>query len=536
MHFSIASVENAQETVRVLALIIVLAPLAAATLGLLLKRRMGLLNWVTPICSGISLLATLLVIPQVLDRGLKIPVMPFLDLYLDALSLYFVLLVNLVAFFASFSIAQFLKSGARGNLMHNPGGFILFFNLFQMTMLLAPMVENLVTLWMAVELTTVFSAILVGYKRDRLSLEAAWKFMMINTTGIIFALLGTLFMANAIPEKVFGYQPMVDWMNWSFLANWDIATHLNKNYVMLSFLFILLGYGTKAGLAPMHSWLPDSHGEAPSPVSALLSGVMLKTALYAILRFATITNLCLFEGSSKFTSNLLLATGVLSLILATPFIVKRNPFKRTLAFHSLEHIGIIAIGIGIGTPVAVFGALLHTLNHALTKALMFLVYGSIQQAYQERGGEAQPIQGVLKAMPLSGTILAFGGLALAGSPPFSIFMSEFVILWAALREVMARNSPLLGLALACVVVSIGIIFGGLVGHLARLLLGPAPFAPVKLTPQRLRGLAPFLILLAGIVLFGFLLPRLPVDLPLLLQRSVWIVENGVTQAKFTGVP
>jgi hydrogenase-4 component F len=281
----------------------------------------------------------------------------------------------------------------------------------------------------------------------------------------------------------------------------------------------------------MHTWLPDGHGQAPAPVSALLSGVMLKSALYAILRFYTVTNLCL--GDSKLTSRSLLAVGLLSLVLATPFILKRNRFKRVLAYHSLEHMGIITFGIGIGVPVALFGALLHTLNHALTKALMFLVYGLIQYEYQDRcgtdyneGDDEQNIHGVLRVMPLSATILAFGGLALVGSPPFNIFMSEFIILWAAIME--SSRQPFYYAAVILFVLTVTLIFGGLVGHLSRLLLGSAPFQPVETDVRRILKLTPFFALVIIIFLFGLIVPNWPVNLPAILQRSVLILNNGVS--------
>lgn len=156
----------------------------------------------------------------------------------------------------------------------------------------------------------------------------------------------------------------------------------------LAFLFIVVGYGTKAGFAPMHTWLPDGHAEAPAPISALLSGVLLKSALYAILRFYTIANACI--GDRTYTSAILLGAGVVSLVLAAPLILKeQNPFKRVLAYHSLEHMGIITFGVGIGAPLALFGALLHTFNHATTKSLMFLAFGNIMRRYEARGIQAQ---------------------------------------------------------------------------------------------------------------------------------------------------
>lgn len=530
---------------QIFALVVVLAPLMAAVCAYAFKRSPRLLDGLTIFFSLLSLAASLYIAAAAsnllgTEYGRQFPLAFLSFFYLDALSIYFMLLVNLVAFVASWYTRQFLASDARHNPKHDPVQFHLFFNLFHFTMLLVPMVANLIVLWIAVELTTVCSTLLVRYRGDRPALEAAWKFIIITTTGIIFALLGTLFLANAItPEtesiakelNILGNQ-----MNWPVLAHREVAKTLAPSYVMLSFLFVLIGYGTKAGLAPMHTWLPDGHGEAPSPVSALLSGVMLKSALYAILRFYTITNLN--QGNTNFTSPTLLVSGLFSLALATPFILKHNKFKRVLAYHSLEHMGIITFGIGIGTQIALLGALLHALNHALTKALMFLIFGHIQNEYRdhspaapEEDQESDRIRGVLKSMPLSGVILSMGGLALVGAPPFNIFMSEFIILWAAISQIPVENAALpawsIIAAVSLFLLTVTIIFGGLVSHISRLLLDQPPFEPIESGLVSLVRLAPFVLLLALIFLFGVFVPPWPVNFPQLLEQSVEILKNGV---------
>ncbi len=525
-------------------MMIVLAPFVAALVALVLRgyeQKLGkqkvarLLGRWTTVFSLISLLASILVASAPPLKPLHLSFF-----YLDDLSIYFTLLVNLVAFVASWYTAQFLEADAQFNPHHDPTYFHLFFNLFHLTMLAVPMLDNLVILWMAIELTTVFSTLLVRYRRDRSALEASWKFIIITTTGIIFALLGTLFLENAITTtytlpllKQLGLSNVV--LNWSTLAIPAVAKTLDQTFVSLSFLFVVIGYGTKAGLAPMHTWLPDGHGEAPSPVSALLSGVMLKSALYAILRFYTITNWNR-NNDTRFTSTILLAIGMLSLVLATPFILKRNKFKRILAYHSLEHMGIITLGIGIGGEVALFGALLHALNHALTKALMFLMFGYVQDQYRLRApGQATPegfdesMHGVWKGMPISGIILMSGGLALVGSPPFNIFMSEYIILWAAIERTFNNTASdrFMIVVVVLFLVSVTLIFGGLVGHISRLLLDKPPFEPVRPWHSRLRPLLPFLVLLGMVLLFGLVLPTWPVNFPQLLHNSTVIIMQGV---------
>jgi hydrogenase-4 component F len=193
----------------------------------------------------------------------------------------------------------------------------------------------------------------------------------------------------------------------------------------LAFVFILVGYGTKAGLAPVHNWLPDAHSEAPSPISALLSGVLLNTAFYGILRF-----MALVEPSAgrEFTGGLLLVFGLLSVGVASVFMLVQDNFKRLLAYSSIEHMGIICTGVGLGGPLALYGSLLHMLNHAAAKPLMFLASGKIQAHYGSTRMEG--VRGVLRAYPMLGALTFIGVLALAGSPPFNIFISEFTVLRA----------------------------------------------------------------------------------------------------------
>jgi hydrogenase-4 component F len=481
----------------VLAVLLLLSPLVGAAAAWLPRRQELATIGAALVSLGLSA-----GIAGTYDGALRFSLW-IVGFHLDALSIYFVLLVNLVALAAACYAGPAL---ARRTGPPDQARFYGLFNLFHFTMVLVPMVENLVVLWIAIELTTLTSTFLVAWDGRREALEAAWKYIIITSTGIIFALLGTFFLASAIPADRLAETSM----SWPDILR--VAGALDDDLVRLSFLFVLVGYGTKAGLAPMHTWLPDGHGEAPFPVSALLSGVLLKCALYAILRFYTITNQALGDGG-VFASRLLLACGLLSLVVATPFILKRNPFKRVLAYHSLEHMGIITFGIGVGGSVALFGALLHALNHGVTKSLMFLAYGNLQER-----------RGVLQAMPWTGTVLAVGGLALVGSPPFNIFFSELLILWAAVSRAVSQPSPGLITAIALFLVSVTLIFGGLVRHLSRILLGGAPD---HVPPETARQVVPLLGLLVLVVLFGFTVPSLgPLHLKDLLEESVRIVCEG----------
>ena len=500
------------------------------------------LGWLTVVVSGFLLLLSVLMLlaPAHLypiSFSLPLPVIT-VDFHIDALSLYFVLLVNVVAFVASWNSIPYLENRFSTEWPQHPTFFHASVNLFHFTMLLVPMLDNLIGLWIAIELTTLFSAFLVGHQNKRDSWEAAWKYLIITSTGIILALLGTMFLANAVPNRenlaeLLGNRPSDSIMDWTFLMDLARNGQLTEDFVKLSFLFILAGYGTKAGFAPMHTWLPDGHGEAPAPISALLSGVLLKSALYAILRFYTITNTVLQDGAF-FTSTILLGSGLFSLLLATPFILKDNRFKRVLAYHSLEHMGIITFGIGIGGPVALFGALLHALNHAITKSLMFLSWGNIVRQYEQAAPQPEALQqeeitGVLRSMPWTGAILAIGGLALVGTPPFNIFMSEFIILWGTFTRFWGPSAetvpliprPVITTALFLFMLSTTLIYYGLVRHLARLVLNKWP-GEQKLEEKFLRDLFPLLLLLGLVVLFGFwVIPALSN----LISNSVDVVLN-----------
>jgi hydrogenase-4 component F len=462
--------------------------------------------------------------------------------YIDSLSLFFILLVNLIAFVVSWNDVAYLEHviPLRSEVLRQPIMFHALVNLFHFTMVLVPMVDNLVALWVAIELTTLFSAILVAFQNRRESWEAAWKYLIITSTGIILALLGTMFLAKALPNG----QANDSLMNWSNLVVLAKSTAdpnsgaLESEFVKLAFLFALVGYGTKAGLAPMHTWLPDGHGEAPAPISALLSGVLLKSAFYAILRFYILTNLQLHD--TTFTSGFLLGIGLLSLLLAVPFILKENIFKRVLAYHSLEHMGIITFGLGLGGPIAIFGVLLHALNHALTKALMFLSFGNIIRNYEEAAKKdgyeynQDKITGILRSMPVTGGILTLGGLALVGTPPFNIFMSELIILWGGLSRLVNPQvrveDHLPGLpgwviyfAIGLFILSTTLIYYGLVHHLGKHVLHKMP-GDHRLPERFWKDLLPIVLLSGAVLLLGiWIIP----PLANLINASVSIIMEGI---------
>ncbi len=348
-------------------------------------------------------------------------------LYMDALSGYIMALVIFLSLVSAVYSIEYLEHEMKVGLIVGSGvrRYYALLHLFIFTMLLVTVANNLALMWIAIEATTIVSALLIGlgFSKRSLAIEAAWKYIILCTVGITFALLG-IFITYYATTVVTGGQGT---LNWTTLRS--IAPKLNPSTMKLAFIFILVGYGTKAGLAPVHNWLPDAHSEAPSPISALLSGILLNTAFYGIMRFISITDP---STGSVFTGNLLILFGLISMGISSVFILVQVNYKRLLAYSSIEHMGIISLGIGIGGPIGVYGALLHIMNHALSKPLMFFVSGRIQAHYGST--KIESVNGVLSSMPLLGTLTFIGALSLAGTPPFNIFVSEFTVLQAAVSK------------------------------------------------------------------------------------------------------
>jgi len=284
--------------------------------------------------------------------------------------------------------------------------------LFLASMSLVCISRDMGLLWVAIEATTLVSAPLISFHRHHRSLEATWKYLLICSVGIAIALLGNYFLAFAGHGKVH--------LNLDNLIA-EAAT-LDQRWLKAAFLMLLVGYGTKMGMVPMHTWLPDAHSESPSMVSALLSGALLNCAFLGILRshfILTAAGLVLFSGE------LLVFFGMLSMAVAAAFMIRQNDYKRMLAYSSIEHMGILALGVGLG-GLAGTGAMLHAVNHSLTKGLLFLVSGHILFTYGTK--KSSDVKHIIKTAPLTGCLWLAGFLAITGAPPFGPFLSELTIL------------------------------------------------------------------------------------------------------------
>ena len=335
-------------------------------------------------------------------------------------------------------------------------------------MLAAPLMSSLALLWIAIEVTTIISALLVAIEDTDGAAEAAWKYVLIASAGLGLALLGTVFAYYA------GSQVLGEHYNLAIQPLIAAGPHLPATPVRLAFLLALLGYGTKVGLFPVHTWLPDAHSEAPTPVSALLSGSLLAVSFYAILRFYQFTAAALGSG---FPRDALLAFGVASLLLAALYVFGQRDVKRLLAYSSVEHMGILAIGVSFGAPVALAGVMLHVLAHAAAKGNAFMGAGVLVTKFGSK--RISDIRGGLDLLPWSGPLFLLAVFALSAMPPSGIFRSEFQIVYGGLGS---GNYA----AAAVLIVLVTVAFFGLTASATQMLFTPAPCEPVRsqLTPRR----------------------------------------------------
>jgi hydrogenase-4 component F len=403
----------------------------------------------------------------------------------DALSAWMIGLIALVATLAGLEAAREPHGGAGAEA---PRRFFPLFHLFVFTMLLAVSTDDLGLMWVAVEGTTLASVFLVNFHRTRASLEAAYKYLLICSVGIALAFVGTVLVYFADVQQ-FGGEAHA--LRWTTLLRW--APQLPPRVVELAFVFLLVGYGTKAGLAPMHTWLPDAHSEAPAPISALMSGVLLSVGIYAVLRFKAVVDLSAGPG---FARRLLVLLGLASMTVAAAFLWSPTNVKRMLAYSSVEHVGLVALGLGFGGAWGIAGAVLHIANHALAKSALFLLSGRIRERYGT--AEIVPVRGLIAAMPVTGRGFALALLALLGLPPFGLFISELMIIGAGFQGGWLA-APALALALLLVA------FGGMLRALHRMAYGAGALARPRETATW-QAVAPVAVALGLLVLTGLAWP------------------------------
>ena len=439
------------------------APLAAALAALWAPVRAG--SAVTAAVGVGCLGAVIALVPTAAHRDVILAGY----LRVDAVSVVFLLATGFLYAAVAVYLIGFLRTApgsmAGAREARQARRLLAGVNVFAWAMLATPMMSSLALLWVAIEVTTVVSALLVALEDTDGAAEAAWKYVLIASAGLGIALLGTIF-AYYAGSRVLGQS-----YDLAFGPLLHAGPHLPRAAVQLAFVLAVLGYGTKTGLVPVHTWLPDAHSEAPAPVSALLSGSLLAVSFYAILRFYQVAQAAL---GPAFPRGVLLAFGVASLLLAALYLFGQRDLKRLFAYSSVEHMGILAIGVSFGVPVALTGVLLHVLAHAAAKGNAFLGAGVMVRKLAIR--QLSGVRGGLDLLPWSGPLLLVTVLALAAMPPFGIFRSEFLIVaggFAGSHDAAA----------AVLVVLVTLAFFGLAATTNRMLLAPGPDAAARGEPS-----------------------------------------------------
>lgn len=467
-----------------LAVVLLIPALGAILLALVPSPRAG--AWLNVAASASGFAATLWLAVEVLRHG----ALGGEQFYVDAFNVYLVVLTAFVGltttFFSRPYMAHELEIGRvtprRLRLYHAS------FQGFMFTMLLALSTNNLGVLWVALEGATLATVLLVSLYRTPESVEAAWKYFILCGVGIAQALFGTVLLYLAAARVI---EDPNQALLWSVLN--EHAEQLEPVVMSIAFIFLLVGYGTKVGLVPLHNWLPDAHSEGPTPMSAVLSGLLLNVALYAIVRVKMLTDGALGSGGdAALAGHLMMGFGLASFIVAGLFLHRQRDIKRLFSYSSIEHMGLMTFAFGLGGPLATFGALLHMTVHSLTKSAIFITVG---HASQIAGTQAiASVRGLIRTQPAVGWGLLVGTLAIAGFPPFGVFLSEFLVLTATMQAWPWLTMPLL--------VGLTVAFAGLFRHLQPMVFGACPpgQAPIRVS------MAPVVVHLAIVLWLGLSMP------------------------------
>ena len=434
--------------------------------------------------SLLTFLASCVLTSQVMDQGPQFVLGQ--QFYIDPLNVFLVTLTAFVGLTTAIFSRPYMRIEQDHGKMTPPRMRLYhsMYQLFSFTMLLGFTTNNLGIIWVAMEAATLTTVLLVSVYRTTASLEAAWKYFILCGVGIAQALFGTILMYMAA-EKVLG--PEHATLLWTSLN--DIKGQLDPTIVSLAFVFLLIGYGTKIGLVPLHSWLPDAHAEGPTPVSAVLSGLLLNVAMYAVLRCKVLTDGAL---DSNMAGQLMMGFGLLSVTVAAFFLSRQKDVKRMFSYSSIEHMGLITFAFGMGGPVANFAGLLHMTVHSLVKSAIFFTVG---HATQKAGTQLMSeIRGLIKVNPTVGWGLMLGVMAILGMPPFGVFASEFLILTTAMRE-QPWAAPFLFLAL-------GVAFASILIRVLPMVFGDSTLKPLAHPP----ALIPVFTHLALALVLGLYIP------------------------------
>ncbi|HEU0204043.1 MAG TPA: hydrogenase 4 subunit F [Burkholderiaceae bacterium] len=467
--------------------VLVAAVLAAPLLGGLVLAWLGNRDYAPEINAAFSfgtLVASALLTVQIIAGG---PVLVLGEqFFVDSLNVFLVALTAFVALTTALFSRPYMRI-ERDHGKMTPPRLRLYHSMYQFfsfTMLLALLTNNMGMLWVAMEAATLATVLLVGVYRTPASLEAAWKYFILCGVGIAQALFGTILLYLAA-DRVIGAAG--GGLLWTHLD--AVKTQLEPTVISLAFVFLLVGYGTKVGLVPLHNWLPDAHAEGPTPISAVLSGLLLNVALYAVLRCKVLADGAL---ASRFAGDLMIGFGLLSVVVAAFFLSRQKDIKRMFAYSSIEHMGLITFAFGMGGPIASYAGLLHMTAHSLVKSAIFFAVG---HAAQKAGTQLMDeIRGLIRVSPTVGWGLMLGTVAILGVPPFGVFASEFLILTTAMRE-FPWTTPFLLLAL-------GVAFAAVFGKVQPMVFGDTTMKPLKHAP----ALVPVFVHIGLALMLGLFIP------------------------------
>jgi hydrogenase-4 component F len=463
--------------------LVFIAPLVGAlVLAVFGHRSFG--RDINVVFSSATFLASIFLTARIVAHG---PVFALdKQFFIDSLNVFLVTLTALIGFTTSIFSRPYMRiEEERGKM--TPNRMRLYFSMYQLfnfCMLLALTTNNMGILWVAMEAATLTTVLLVSVYRTPASLEAAWKYFILCGVGIAQALFGTILLYMAAQRVIgHGLNPLL-WTNLN-----AVKFHLNPLIMSLAFVFLLVGYGTKVGLAPLHNWLPDAHAEGPTPISAVLSGLLLNVALYAVIRCKVLTDGAL---GNHFAGHLMIGFGLLSVLVAAFSLLRQKDIKRMFSYSSIEHMGLMTFAFGMGGPIANFAGLLHMTVHALSKSAIFYAVG---HAAQKAGSQIMDqIRGLIKVSPTVGWGLMMGTLAILGMPPFGVFASEFLILTSAMRQ-LPWATPLLLLGL-------GVAFAAIFSRVQPMVFGETNVKRLPHAP----ALLPVFVHLGLVLMLGLYIP------------------------------
>lgn len=477
---------------------LLLTPLCAALFSSCVRKNIHIFEFLISGAALIELILVIMSVQEVLQRG----TVQFTAYFsLDALGAFVLFITALVGCVVSFHSIGYAREEFKKEIIgfRRVRQYCILFHIFLLAMFAALLAANPISMWIAIEATTLSTTFLISFYNKPSAVEAAWKYLVINSLGLLLGFFGTLLFFTSTPQADSAH--LIDWN--TLLAH---ASTLNPFIAKIAFVFVLIGYGTKVGLSPMHTWLPDAHSKAPAPISALLSGTLLNIAFLAILRFKIITDTAIHPS---FTQNLLIFFGLLSVVVAVFIIFVQKKYKRLLAYSSIEHMGVIALGFGFG-GMGSFAALLHMMYHSFAKSMLFLASGNIFLKYGF--SKISNIRGMLAVIPYTAIVFFLGFLALAGAPPFGTFLTEFTILAAGIQH---------HLIVSCVMLLFfALLFVGFLRHVVSMIFGE-PSIPLKKGEANLFSVIPLCLL--AVVLIGLSL-YLPDPLVTLAHRAALTIH------------